>query len=115
MPEVTVPIERLPHGADLPLPGYASDGAAGLDLLAAVDATLRLEPMARTLVPTGIRLALPEGLEAQIRPGDGDLTGANTEKTAELYHGCFHVTARIGKQVDDPTNILFVAAADLNA
>ena len=71
MPEVTVPIERLPHGADLPLPGYASDGAAGLDLLAAVDATLRLEPMGRALVPTGIRLALPEGLEAQIRPRSG--------------------------------------------
>ena len=71
MPEVTVPIERLPHGADLPLPGYASDGAAGLDLLAAVDAALRLEPMGRALVPTGIRLALPEGFEAQIRPRSG--------------------------------------------
>jgi len=71
MPEVTVPIVRLPHGADLPLPGYASDGAAGLDLLAAVDAALRLEPMGRALVPTGIRLALPEGFEAQIRPRSG--------------------------------------------
>ena len=71
MPELTVPIERLPHGTDLPLPGYASDGAAGLDLLAAVDAALRLEPMGRALVPTGIRLALPEGFEAQIRPRSG--------------------------------------------
>ena len=93
MPEVTVPIERLPHGADLPLPGYASDGAAGLDLLAAVDATLRLEPMGRALVPTGIRLALPEGLEAQIRPRSGlalrhGVTVLNTPGTIDAdYRG----------------------------
>jgi dUTP pyrophosphatase len=66
-----VPIERLAHAADLPLPAYASGGAAGLDLLAAVSETVALEPAARTLVPTGIRLALPEGFEAQVRPRSG--------------------------------------------
>ena len=68
MVELAVPIERLPHAADLPLPAYASAGAAGLDLLAAVAAPVALAPFARTLVPTGIRLALPPGFEAQVRP-----------------------------------------------
>jgi dUTP pyrophosphatase len=67
----TVRIRRLPHGADLPLPAYHSAGAAGLDLLAAVDAPLTLPPGARALVPTGIAIALPEGFEAQVRPRSG--------------------------------------------
>lgn len=67
----TVRIRRLPHGADLPLPAYQSAGAAGLDLLAAVDAPLTLPPGARALVPTGIAIALPEGFEAQVRPRSG--------------------------------------------
>lgn len=71
MTAVSVPITRLPHGAALPLPAYATDDAAGLDLLAAVDAPLILEPMARTLVPTGIAIALPRGYEAQVRPRSG--------------------------------------------
>ena len=67
----TVPIQRLPHGADLPLPAYATEASAGLDLLAAVDAPVTLEPGARALVPSGIALALPVGTEAQVRPRSG--------------------------------------------
>lgn len=68
---LAVPVERLPHGAGLPLPGYATIGAAGMDLLAAVPEPLPLAPGARALVPTGLRIALPEGYEAQIRPRSG--------------------------------------------
>lgn len=73
MGELRVAIERLPHAADLPLPAYATPLAAGLDLLAAIaaDAPLVLQPMDHTLVPTGIRLALPAGFEAQVRPRSG--------------------------------------------
>jgi len=66
-----VAVVRLPGAADLPLPGYASAGAAGMDLHAAVEGELVLEPGARALVPTGLRLALPEGHEAQVRPRSG--------------------------------------------
>ncbi len=71
--EVAVPVERLPHALDLPLPAYATAGAAGVDLLAAVPAgaPLRLAPGARALIPTGLRLALPPGVEAQVRPRSG--------------------------------------------
>lgn len=73
MTEVEVRIERLPHGIGLPLPNYATTGAAGLDLVAAIngDAPLLLLPGARALVPTGIRIALPAGYEAQVRPRSG--------------------------------------------
>lgn len=64
-------ILRLPHATDLPLPGYATEGAAGLDLLAAVDGEIVLAPGARALVPTGISIALPLGFEAQVRPRSG--------------------------------------------
>ncbi len=72
-PIVRVAVERLPHAAGLPLPAYATPGAAGLDLLAALpaDRPLELAPLARALVPTGLRIALPEGFEAQIRPRSG--------------------------------------------
>jgi dUTP pyrophosphatase len=66
-----VAIQRLPHGADLPLPAYATADAAGLDLMAAVDEALRIEPMGRAQVPTGIAIALPAGFEAQVRPRSG--------------------------------------------
>jgi dUTP pyrophosphatase len=69
----TVRVLRLPHGADLPLPSYQSEQAAGLDLLAAVpaDAPVALAPGARALIPTGIALALPVDCEAQVRPRSG--------------------------------------------
>ncbi|WP_414591516.1 dUTP diphosphatase [Ancylobacter sp. G4_0304] len=70
---MTVPVQVLPHGAGLPLPDYATTGAAGVDLIAALPEgeALILAPFARALVPTGLALALPEGFEAQVRPRSG--------------------------------------------
>jgi dUTP pyrophosphatase len=65
--------KRLPHAADLPLPSYQSEGAAGLDLLAAVaaDRPVTIRPGERALIPTGIAVALPPGTEGQVRPRSG--------------------------------------------
>ena len=71
MTPIEVPLQRLPHGAGLPLPSYATADAAGLDLLAAVAEPIELAPGARRLVPTGISIALPPGYEAQLRPRSG--------------------------------------------
>jgi dUTP pyrophosphatase len=73
MSAVAVEVMRLPHGADLPLPAYQSEHAAGLDLLAAVpaDAPLVIAPGHYAAVPTGIAIALPPGTEAQVRPRSG--------------------------------------------
>jgi dUTP pyrophosphatase len=68
---LSVPLQRLPHGRELPLPAYATDHAAGLDLLAAVADRVEIAPGGRRLVPTGIAIALPAGYEAQIRPRSG--------------------------------------------
>ena len=64
----TVAVKRLPHAQDLPLPRYETEGAAGLDLLAAVPAgtSFALAPGERRLVPTGLVLQLPAGFEAQV-------------------------------------------------
>ena len=64
-----VEIKRLPNNDDLPLPGYETAGAAGMDLRAAESLTLK--PGARHLVPTGLSIALPQGFEAQVRPRSG--------------------------------------------
>jgi len=64
-------IRVLPHGAGLPLPEYATPGAAGCDLRAAVSATLSIAPGERVLVPTGLALAIPEGFEGQVRMRSG--------------------------------------------
>jgi dUTP pyrophosphatase len=67
-----LPILRLPHAADLPLPAYHSAGAAGLDLMAAVGPTpVILAPGGRTLVPTGLVFQIPQGYEGQVRPRSG--------------------------------------------
>ena len=73
MSAIEIKVMRLSHGADLPLPAYQSDMAAGLDLVAAVpaDAPVEIAPGARALVPTGIAIALPAGVEGQIRPRSG--------------------------------------------
>jgi dUTP pyrophosphatase len=67
----TIHVTRLPHGEGLPLPAYATAGAAGMDLLAAVTIPLTIPPGGRALVPTGLRLAIPAAHELQIRPRSG--------------------------------------------
>jgi dUTP pyrophosphatase len=70
---VKVEIIRLPHNTDLPLPAYETDGAAGMDLRAAVPdrEPVVIRPGARTLVPTGLSFAVANGFEAQVRPRSG--------------------------------------------
>lgn len=70
---VRVGVVRLAHAAGLPLPAYQSEGAAGLDMIAALDGQgpLTLAPGARALVPTGLVIELPHGYEAQVRPRSG--------------------------------------------
>jgi len=70
-PVRSIQVRRLPHSRGLPLPAYATSGAAGMDLLAAVGETITLAPGARVLVPTGLAIALPPGHELQIRPRSG--------------------------------------------
>ena len=71
MKSVGVKILRLPHGQGLDLPAYATLGAAGADLLAAVQAPVVIAPGQRALIPTGFCIALPEGYELQLRPRSG--------------------------------------------
>jgi dUTP pyrophosphatase len=70
---MTVPIRvrRLPHGAGLDMPAYATAGAAGMDLLAAVSTPVAIPPGQRALIPTGLVIALPPGYELQVRPRSG--------------------------------------------
>lgn len=70
---VDVAITRMPHAEGLDLPAYETSASAGMDLRAAVpaDDSMRLAPGARTLVPTGLQIALPEGYEGQVRPRSG--------------------------------------------
>lgn len=71
MSSISIAVRRLPHGADLALPAYATEHSAGMDLLAAVAEPVVLAPGERKLIPTGIAIALPEGFEAQVRPRSG--------------------------------------------
>ncbi len=71
MTEIVVAVERLPHAEGLPLPAYATAGAAGMDFLAAITEPVTLAPGARALIPTGLRIALPAGHELQMRPRSG--------------------------------------------
>jgi dUTP pyrophosphatase len=68
---VDVAVTRLPHGSDLELPSYETGDAAGMDLRAAVMEDVVVAPGERTLVPTGLAIALPPGYEAQVRPRSG--------------------------------------------
>lgn len=70
-PNPIIDVVRLPHAQDLPLPSYATEGAAGMDLLAAVMSSVVIPPGGRMLVPTGLRLAIPAGYELQVRPRSG--------------------------------------------
>ncbi len=91
--DITIAVEVLPHGAGLDLPAYATAGAAGLDVVAAVDEPLLLAPGARTAVPTGLAMAIPPGFEIQVRPRSGlalkhGLTVANAPGTIDSdYRG----------------------------
>jgi len=90
---VEIEVVRLPHGRDLALPDYATEAAAGADLLAAIDQDIELKPMERRIVPTGISIALPVGFEAQVRPRSGlaaknGVTVANAPGTIDAdYRG----------------------------
>jgi dUTP pyrophosphatase len=71
MAEVRVLLKVLSHGEGLELPAYASAGAAGCDLRAALDGEVRIEPGSRALVPTGVSVAIPKGYEGQVRMRSG--------------------------------------------
>jgi dUTP pyrophosphatase len=90
---IPILVRRLPHAEGLPLPSYAPAGAAGMDLLAAVQDPVSVGPGDRTLIPTGLIVALPSGYELQIRPRSGlalryGITLPNTPGTIdEDYRG----------------------------
>jgi dUTP pyrophosphatase len=91
LPEIRIELMRLPHGADLPLPSYATPGAAGLDVVSAEAMTLA--PGARHAVATGFAVAIPQGFEIQVRPRSGlalkhGITCLNTPGTIDSdYRG----------------------------
>ena len=68
---IDIPLTILPHGEGLPLPAYATAGAAGMDAVAAVAETIMLMPGERFPVPLGFCMAIPEGYEVQVRPRSG--------------------------------------------
>jgi dUTP pyrophosphatase len=88
---IDIRLKRLPHGEGLPLPSYASAGAAGLDMVAAE--SLTLAPGTRHAVATGFAIAIPEGFEVQVRPRSGlalkhGITCLNTPGTIDSdYRG----------------------------
>jgi dUTP pyrophosphatase len=87
----TIQVLRLPHGADVPMPAYATDGAAGMDICAAEAVTLA--PGKRHAVATGLAFAIPDGFEVQVRPRSGlalkhGITCLNTPGTIDSdYRG----------------------------
>ncbi|GGB15978.1 deoxyuridine 5'-triphosphate nucleotidohydrolase [Sphingomonas metalli] len=91
MSEIAIAVRRLPHGEGLPLPAYATQGAAGMDIVAAE--SLTLEPGSRHAVATGFAIAIPPGFEVQVRPRSGlalnhGVTCLNTPGTIdEDYRG----------------------------
>lgn len=91
LPDITILLQRLPHGEGLPAPSYATAGAAGMDIVAAED--LDLAPGTRHAVSTGFAMAIPEGYEVQVRPRSGlalkhGITCLNTPGTIDSdYRG----------------------------
>jgi dUTP pyrophosphatase len=89
----SIAVTRLAHAADLALPAYATEHAAGMDLLAAVERDVVLQPGARAIVPTGIAIALPDGFVALVHPRSGlaarhGLSIVNTPGTVDAgYRG----------------------------
>ena len=90
---IPIQVRRLPHAEGLPLPSYATAGAAGMDLLAAIGDPVTIRPGERVLIPTGLTIALPAGYELQIRPRSGlalrhGITLVNTPGTIDQdYRG----------------------------
>ena len=90
---IALPIKQLDHGKDLPLPRYETNGAAGMDICAALSEPLTINPMQREAVPTGLAMAIPQGYEVQVRPRSGlaykhGLTVANAPGTIDSdYRG----------------------------
>jgi len=88
-----IAFKKLEHATDLELPSYESEYAAGMDIRAALEEPVTLEPGERTLIPTGLKMALPKGYEAQIRPRSGlayrnGITMLNTPGTIDAdYRG----------------------------
>ena len=88
-----VSILRLPHALGVALPAYATEGSAGMDLVAAIEGDVALLPGKRAVVPTGFSLELPQGYEAQVRPRSGlaanhGITVLNTPGTIDAdYRG----------------------------
>jgi dUTP pyrophosphatase len=93
MEEITVEITLLPHASGLPLPERATAGSSGVDLRAAIREIILVRPGGRVLVPTGLRVAIPEGYEWQVRPRSGlaireGITVLNTPGTIDSdYRG----------------------------
>jgi dUTP pyrophosphatase len=69
---VSIQIKTLPHYEGLPLPSYGTDGAACMDIYAAIDTPITLQPLERKIIPTGFCLAIPDGYELQIRSRSGN-------------------------------------------
>ncbi len=69
--KIKIPIQRLPESEGLPLPEYVTSGSSGMDLRSANREPITLKPGERALIPTGIRIAVPPGWEAQVRPRSG--------------------------------------------
>jgi len=114
-PAVTVRVRQLPHAHGLPLPAYETEGAAGLDVRAALDASLEIAPGTIARVPTGLVVEIPPGFELQLRPRSGlaakhGLTLANSPATIDsdyrgeitialVLHGAAPVTVERGMRI----------------
>ena len=102
LPEITIALHRLPHGEGLPLPAYATEGAAGMDVVAAED--LDLAPGARHAVATGFAMAIPENYEVQVRPRSG----------LALKHGitCLNTPGTIDSDYRGEVNVILANLGD---
>lgn len=92
-PAIEISLKPMDHAVGLNLPTYATDHSAGMDLTAALEEAIELDPMQRMLIPTGLSIALPDGYEAQVRPRSGlalkhGITVLNTPGTIDAdYRG----------------------------
>lgn len=88
-----IQFKKLPHAEDLPLPSYESEYAAGMDIRAALEEPITLKPGERKLIPSGLKMSMPQGYEAQMRPRSGlayrnGITMLNTPGTIDAdYRG----------------------------